>query len=428
MKKLFILLSIFTIVGPGAAYHKVYLFHVLLLLIFINYILNLFKENKIKISDFSNQSIRFWLVFLLWNMFSLVWSIEFGYTIQYLFYIGNGILLIYLISIYISDLNKLTDLIKVLLITGSTEISISLLEIFTSFRYPLSPFSKYSVVFGYNGFDETMYSERALNYLEITPTGFMGNPNDLAIVLTLILPYFLIIKNKKIAIIISLLILLVIFYTGSRGGLITAVIILLAFLGTINLARLLRYIFVLPFIGLFIILFFNFATQSNNLKLQELIAIPQTVINYISFEKIGNDDSIGVRQTLIVNGIEALKDSYFLGVGGGASKKVQELNGSDITSMHNFWIELLVENGVLLFTCFVFWYFYLLNGLLKIFKSTKSNNEIRRIAGATALSLFGFIPGAISASSTIYLLPMWFVFGVAISILKLSKLKGELTQ
>lgn len=61
------------------------------------------------------------------------------------------------------------------------------------------------------------------------------------------------------------------------------------------------------------------------------------------FEERTSTDSIGVRQTLIRNGLEALKKSHHIGVGGGGSVAVQENIGGvagKTFSMHN-----LIENA-----------------------------------------------------------------------------------
>ena len=59
-------------------------------------------------------------------------------------------------------------------------------------------------------------------------------------------------------------------------------------------------------------------------------------------------ESISIREELARNGINALKNSYGFGVGAGGSVAIQEkLGGVDgrITSMHNFWLEVIVDSG-----------------------------------------------------------------------------------
>ena len=127
-------------------------------------------------------------------------------------------------------------------------------------------------------------------------------------------------------------------------------------------------------------------------------------------------ESIGIRLQLIRNGINALIESCGLGVGGGGSVAVQEsVGGVEVTSMHNFWIEVLVDSGILFALIFYMWYVYLVFILYKIRTVTK-NKYLKYYASATSLSMLGFIVGAISASTVIYLLPMWILFGFAIAV------------
>ena len=85
------------------------------------------------------------------------------------------------------------------------------------------------------------------------------------------------------------------------------------------------------------------------------------------------------------------------------------------TSMHNFWIELLVEGGVFVALLLLFW---ITNLIFKLFLMSKTNSrKIKYYSESSLLSLIAFIPAAISASSTIYFFPMWIFFGFVISII-----------
>ena len=60
--------------------------------------------------------------------------------------------------------------------------------------------------------------------------------------------------------------------------------------------------------------------------------------------------SLEWRRELVENGLKAFYDSNFIGLGAGGSVANQELIGAvaqRFTSMHNFWIEILVEGGII---------------------------------------------------------------------------------
>jgi hypothetical protein len=142
------------------------------------------------------------------------------------------------------------------------------------------------------------------------------------------------------------------------------------------------------------------------------------VLNTYLFEDTSNSqESIGERQLLIKNGIEALKNSYYIGVGGGCSQAVQENKGGvagHLSSMHNFWIEILVDSGVFFFFIFISWYLYVVYKLYIIGINTR-NKVYKYYSQALFLAMIGFLPASISASSAIYLLPMWLMYGFVIA-------------
>ena len=93
--------------------------------------------------------------------------------------------------------------------------------------------------------------------------------------------------------------------------------------------------------------------------------------------------------------------------------------------MHNFWIEILVEGGVVFFSLMIIWYVSIIYNLFIISK-LGSNNQIKYYASALLLAMIGFIPAAIAASSTIYFFPMWIMFGMAIAIIFLHRKVEEI--
>lgn len=418
MNKLLSLLVISAVIGYGISYSKIYLFHIIALIIIFKFFLLSLKSKKIKIPNVNTYLFSFLFLMFFWYFTTLIWSIEKFYTIQYLFYLVNGIFLVTCIvqfSRNINHIERILDIAKKVIII---EIMISLLEIFTTFRYPLSPYSSWVKYFGRSGIDWDVLTYTAVKYIETTPTGFMANPNNLATTLNLFLPYFLFLKNKKVSLFLSSAILIIIFYCGSRGNIIAYFLILFFFLSFYNLRRFSVTITLSPLIFSILFFIYKFLQGIDNAKVQEFLNIPNALFRYL-FSNDNSMDSIGIRHNLIQNGLEALKQSHYLGVGGGGSKKVLELMGSTITSMHNFWIEILVDTGLFFFILFAIWYLSMIVKLYVIQKHTDKNSNIYYLASATSLSLLGFIIGSISASSTIYLLPMWLIIAVAISIINI---------
>ena len=122
--------------------------------------------------------------------------------------------------------------------------------------------------------------------------------------------------------------------------------------------------------------------------------------------------------------IECFFKSYGLGLGAGGSVAYQELIGpvaGRFTSMHNFWIEILVEGGIIAFLIIIKLLSNLIIGLFIVSRRTE-NPKLKYYSQSLLLSVISFIPAAIAASSTIYFLPMWLLFGFSISVILLAKL------
>jgi teichuronic acid biosynthesis protein TuaE len=96
-------------------------------------------------------------------------------------------------------------------------------------------------------------------------------------------------------------------------------------------------------------------------------------------------------------------------------------NTKNITSLHNFWLEILVEGGIIAFLIFIYFYFSTIYKVFVISKKTE-NETLMYYAKASTLALSIFIIAEISMSSAIYFLPMWLLLGFSLSLSKIYKL------
>tara|TARA_B100000676_G_C17681317_1_gene631434 strand:+ start:1 stop:678 length:678 start_codon:yes stop_codon:yes gene_type:complete len=173
-----------------------------------------------------------------------------------------------------------------------------------------------------------------------------------------------------------------------------------------------------------ITLFFtiNQLRDSENPRINELANSIEALKLYIRGD-LDVGGSIEWRRELVDNGIKAFYGSYGLGLGAGGSTANQEKIGpvaGRFTSMHNFWVEILVEGGLFFAVLMFFWYSNLVYRLLIISRSVK-NEKLSYYSQSLLLSMLAFIPSAVAASSTIYLFPMWIMFGLSISTINLSR-------
>ena len=411
----------FAAMGVAISYSDIYLFHIWFALLGFLYLIK-FKYSRYLLKfdkQFSNHFL-FLISMFVWYSISLIWTQDIILGLKYIFYIFCGLVISFTIINYSKNLEKLNEIYKVLSFVFIIEIIISLLESFGLFRWPISPYSSWYTFFGKEKLDLFSYDNIVFNTAFSAPTGFHWNTNNLAITMVMILPFFLCHKKLSINLIGSICITLITIFAASRAVFIALILIFCIYLIIIK-----KKIASLSLIWVLItVIFFgmNFLKESENPRINEVANSLQALELYLKGDlDIGG--SLEWRRELINDGIDALIKSKGLGLGAGGSTALQEKVGGvagRFTSMHNFWLEILVEGGIIFGIIAFIWYINILFNLYRIFKN-KLNKEINFLAQPLFLSMIGFIPAAISASSTIYFFPMWIMFGMSISLILINK-------
>ena len=400
------------VLGMAVSYQKVFLMHVVLVLFAVILIIPPLRAR----SNFhfkKQETMLHWfpLFMLAWYSIMTLGSDHLGHSMKYLFYVENGLAIIMLIVYYTENLEYQKKVFQTLAWIFIIEMVISLLEMYTKFRMPLSPFSPYLSFFGreYNpGFDVAI--------MEDTPTGFHWNPNDLAIAMTLIFPFFMLAKRWWVQLAGIIVIFLIVIADDSRGSLIS--LVLMTVLSILLFQRKLLKI-VVPFIlvaGLLSPFFYKDIKDSQTfIRIQYTIESVQLLLTGgETASKNAAYDSLGFRQKLVMDGIQSVMDSKGLGIGPGENMYIhKESLGRDYYALHNFWLELFVDGGVLFGVAFLVWHWYMAYRLWRISRRVK-DPRLNYYAKATFLAIVGFFFSAISASSVIYFLPMWILYGFAI--------------
>ena len=297
------------------------------------------------------------------------------------------------------------------------ELVVCLSEIATDFRMPVSPLSEMLETIGRD-------NSSRLFLVESTPTGFMWNPNDLAISMVILFPFFFFMKHKLLKVLGCGTIFFILLMTSSRGAFIALIFAVMAYPFLYKVRHVPIFIFGLLLTVFVLIQNLDYFENHSNIQIQEISQSFDMLENYL-FNKSGeNETSIGIRQKLIQNGLFALNETMYVGVGGGGSVMVQELVGGigqhHVLSMHNFWLEVMVEAGILFGMAFIIWYIILL--VRTYFLSLKTDDPtINYTSKALTLGMFGFLLGAVSSSSTIYFFPMWMMFGLSLAVLNVGE-------
>ena len=407
-------------IGVGVSYADLYLFHILFFILGVVWIIGLRdKKYLLSIEMVKNKYIIFLLSILLWYSISIVWTPDVILGLKYIFYFFCGIILSIIIVQFSQSADKLNKLYKMLSIIFIIELIIALVESSFSFRWPISSFSRWNTLFGKEQFDSLSLNNPLIYSDFRPPTGFHWNTNNLAITMVILLPFFLCHKKLLIKLLGGLSITLITILSASRAVFLSLILIYCLYLlvikkqvGTLSLVWFLV-------IGIFWSM--NFLQDSENPRINEIANSLEALQLYLKGD-IDIGGSIKWRRELIDNGINSLIDSNGFGVGAGGSTALQERVGGvagRFTSMHNFWIEILVEGGMIIGFLGLIWYGNIVFDLFLLSKNNISP-DLTYFAQALLLSMVGFLPAAIAASSTIYFFPMWIMFGMAISVIQIN--------
>jgi len=429
-------LLVSAVVGLAIGYKKLYLFHIVFAVSCIAYCVKTIRERRLPV--FPTRYHAFFIALAFWYALSILWSIEPTYSKVYLFYIITGTALSLWVICWTDNLRRIFLALKIMGVVFAIEVFFSLLEAFTGFRLPVSPFSTISYLFGRQD-SLNLFTLKELESLLITPTGFRWNPNNLGIAMSIVLPFSIAHSNKVIKYAGTIAIFVVVVMTGSRISIAACCMIILFYSMVIGLK------YFIACLALYAASLFLLSYNANFLnsyvygkKLYEITSLYHSTLNMLQLDmllphdmELGKDQEIIiddfsesgiVRRQLMLNGLAAFIESKGLGVGGGASVAVQERSpnnvGSKIKSMHNFWLEVLVEGGALGFAILMFLYASLLLKLY-VFWRKATAPEIRYLSLSFLMAMLSFLFAAISASTVVYFLPMWLLLGFSVALVNI---------
>ncbi|ADQ46314.1 hypothetical protein Calkro_1458 [Caldicellulosiruptor kronotskyensis 2002] len=399
--------------GSTLAYPKLsYLFAyrvflaLLFFLIFIDIILN-----GIELKSFLNFSTFFLIGWCAYSLLSFLWAQDIKSAVRDQVFLTINIFVI-LIFMYYSKYLRWDVFESIILISFIIHLAVGYFEVIT---------------------DKHLWTSKVPLYnLHRTPSTFFTNPNDFATYLVLYLPFILAIAvNKKnnnffrkwAAFLGTVLAIPLLILTTSRanyiGFLITLIIYFL--LTDKDLKKsLLQYGAILLIFLMLIIGFrldfgaFNKAVEMIKIQISSLADFSQTSLS-----------SNVRRELLIVYGLSFLYDYLFFGVGSGNSRVLMEKVKQYTVNieLHNWFLDVLVCYGAVIFILYLVWIFYL---LYNFFKMRKKNSALSMTAVSLMSSISAFFISSVSSSKMIEMRVMWFIFALSLFVLAKSKEeKGE---
>lgn len=418
------ILLISVVLGPAVAYGSIYLFHIVLAaLIFIVLFSHDLRTQFLSI--IKNPLNKIFLIAMMWLIISMLWAQNTSSALTNVAQFCMGLLVLILCQVFIRSQSsfkfyKNSILFPLLLVV----LAIGLLESFTDFRWPISSISYHNDLFGReNVVVENLKTERITGYLLASPTAFFWNPNHLAVFLCFFLPFLM--KKKWINYLLFLITVVVITQTGSRLTLIALAVILVLF----SLFKRQNRRFLLLYLTTLFLPMLFFANSLLAIKANEPME-KITGVHVLSkvcvicpdtfYFPEADDNSQSVRRQLYIQGYQYLKNSKFLGVGAGNAEWLnykQRENTSNVTSVHFYWLELLVNGGIILGILMLLYFVKLYVYLWKL-----RNNETSQMF-LMALTLFGM--SVISLSSAHYFLPYYAFLGLLSAWINLNTYNDE---
>lgn len=410
------ILFISVILGPAVSYKGLYFFHVVLVILLSVVLINSDLRKRLISALKKPLNITLTLVFT-WTAFSYFWAENKSFAVTNIAQLGMGVTLVLLGQIFVNSQASFQYYIKNILFSMFLLVlGIALLEIYTDFRWPISSISYNNHWFGReNVVIENIKTERIPGYLFSSPTAFFWNPNNLSVFLCLFIPCLM--KNNWRNYILFVITLIVITQTSSRLSIIALAFILFS-ASLIHKKN-------LPFFGLFLATLFVpmifFGSSLLALKANEPISklAGTDVLCKISLlggsciatrqeeEEEEEDNSQNIRKQLYIQGFEYIKESKLIGVGAGNAEWLnhkQKENTQGVTSVHFYWLELVINGGIVLGILMIVYFTKIILGLWNLRRNETSQKLL--------MTLFLFGMAVISLSSAHYFLPYYAFLGL----------------
>jgi len=386
-------------------------YRILLLSLWLFVLICIVYRGRLNISHIRVKPYIYFLMFwIFYAILSIAWAASSIDAIRDIIFLFMGLSIIFLVVFYFRNLKDLKRFFDLWLLILLPLIALGFWNYLTGNHLSISTL---------------IYAEERLRF---APTAVFHNQNDFATYLALSIPFILafIRYNRNIAQLLLGIIMLVtslflIVVTFSRVN------YLAVFMGTtfwlIFLLKVREKIKAVVLIGLVAaLLFVGFPG-----KIQNLFRTVDTQVSMLHSETTqSGGGSLSVRYNLVRNSFIFLGNSLGFGVGAGnveyhmANSPVYETSGR--INVHNWWVEILTNYGIFIFTGYVVFYLGLLISLYKIYRRLTDTSE-RMICEASLVSLVIFFFSSMSSSSIMALRPQWILFAFALGFLNYYRAK-----
>jgi teichuronic acid biosynthesis protein TuaE len=361
ISKLSLFLPAIALIGSAISWGDFYLFHIYAWLLFS---LLLITPSAIKnLISFNLKNNKIWLTVLAYATISVAWTQNLSEGLKYLGYLYSGFFLIFTIPFFLDTDKKKSFVMKTLLYVFIAHILISMLEILTPFRWPLSQYSSFlpyfnrSIIPGYEQF-------------EGYPTGIFWHQNNSALVTLVAIPFLFKIKNMWLRILLIVLSFFCILASGSKaimllslGYLAYKIITLKAINFKMKGASVLILLLCL---GLAPFLLSQEQTKELSQSVETVRGYVQPLPEFCKSQLLNEEfdfqtlhPNIRERFYFMAGGIDLYRKHPVIGVGSGSHfSQVYKKDGSEfpLKAMHNYWLEVLILFGPIILLLYLLWF------------------------------------------------------------------------
>lgn len=341
-------------IGVGLSYGQIYLFHLLLPLIVVS-LLTIYRQ-RFDFRQLKAPATLFFVFWFGWYLISSTWAPDARLAIKYAVFVLIGLTIVFFCLAWIRGEAELLLVKRIVLAVMLVEALIGLLEIYTGFRWPWSPYSELVGYFGREGTNLQALTPYQRDYISAVPTGFHWNPNHFALFMAMLLPYALFAKRLLPGFMLASVILLLVLFAGSRASLIGTGVGILGWL-VLGGHSIWKRVFMAAALVAFSYASYLYVpvpsgkvfNETRTRPKQDLVQLSGAVERLVGeHESAGKEDSVNIRIRLMRSGFRAVRSTRGLGLGAGGHVRRLQQEGMMIHSLHNFWLELLVDGGVVL--------------------------------------------------------------------------------
>lgn len=387
-------------------------YRILLLLLWGLFSIRLLTEGKVTLPGGKTRLyLHFFFIWIIYAIISLVWAESKVDCIRNIIFLFLGISVIFFTTYYFQDNSDLKKLFWIWFGAFWVLLFIGFWEHLTGQHLTVS----------------RLYHERFVLFWH-RPTGVFFNPNDYATFLAISIPFMFgatrYIKNRIIKI-IGIIGILAAFYlivvTGSRANTLAVIIeMIFVVLFLTNLTQKLK----IAFAALII-----FVATFQFLPINLFSTIVCAEISSLTSRMEVQTGSVGIRTNLARNCFDFITPTAGLGVGAGNVEHWMEHyaihNTYGIVNAHNWWLEILTNYGIFIFTGYIALYLWLILRLWRHWHRIQVANQ-RLIVEVLLLALIGFPIASISSSSIMAFEPNWMLFAFALAYLHNQQKQNQL--